>query len=619
MQPHFSTPFRLILLLSGLLAFQAAAQQRYPAYPGYGYPYGQGAPYQPYAQPGQQQPQPGYRQPAAPAYQPRQPAYRSQRPPARNYPPRQQGQTPVYPPRQAQTTPAYPPQQTQTAPAYTPPQQPQTQSHLPPQATPAPTYQPAQRNWPGAPTTTYSKASPQPASLPSGPRIEVRVSDRRPYIQQTLILTLEVISDRNIATLQPKLPGTGNLIFSKLDGPETQSRRSGDRTEIVNRYRYGLTPLLAGEVSVPSIHVSGTLSGSGERFEIASPASILLQVQPAVPGIEPWLPLHGLILQSYLKGADQPVAGSPLSMVVDISAIGASGGQLPSFERALKSSDFHVYREKSDIEGRLSSDGRFLLGHRTEVFTLVPQHGGKVQIPELRINWWNVDTQRAETATVPIRQLVARGEPGSLQGRLDALALSSGDLLLWIPLIGLFSATIGFWILAWLRHKPFIRVVEEELRVIIGFSARRFHDFLIWLAPIRRLQRLRQLFVRSLPRSFRLWFCVRLVDGEDDPAVWAYMLKFLANKHLGLPAQLPLLELGRRLSEIHPRSDPRVMDALMQELDNALYGGGNIDFPSWKQRFRRQLRPTWLPAPGNDRPRPRQPRQHLPDLNPRVS
>jgi len=585
--------FRTGLLLLSLLALQAEAQQRYP---GYGYPYGQGNPYQPYTQPGQQRPQPAYRQPApqgqptAPAYPSRQPVYR---------PP--QSQAPAYQPRQ----PTYQPQ----VPAYqtSQPAQPRT-----------PAFQPQQRSWPGAPATSYSKPAPQ-ASRPAAPQIKVQLSDRRPYIQQTLILTLEVISDTNLATLQPKLPGIGSLVFSQLDGPETLSRRRGDKTEIVNRYHYAVTPLLAGEVSIPAIHVSGTMSGRSDRFEIASPASILLQVQPAVPGIEPWLPLHGLILQSYLKGAEQPVAGSPLNMVVDISAIGASGGQLPSFERYLKNRDFHVYREKSDIEGRISSDGRFLLGHRTEVFTLVPQHGGKVQIPELRINWWNVDTQRAESTTVPIRQLVARGEPGSLEEKLDILSLSSGDLMLWIPLIGLFTVTIGFWILAWLRHKPFIRVVEEEIRGVSGFSIRRFRDFLIWLAPIRRLQRLRQLFVRSLPRSFRLWFCVRVVDGEDDPEVWAYMLKFLANKHLGLPAQLPLQDLGRRLSKIHPRSDPKTMDTLMQELDNALYGGGSIDFPAWKKRFRRQLRPSWIPSHGTGGTTPRNVRQRLPALNPRVS
>ena len=126
---------------------------------------------------------------------------------------------------------------------------------------------------------------------------------------------------------------------------------------------------------------------------------------------------------------------------------------------------------------------------------------------------------------------------------------------------------------------------------------------------------MRQLFVRSLPRSFRLWFCVRLVNHETEPEDWTYMLKFLANKHLGIPAQLPLGELGERLSSIHARSDHRVMADLMRELEAAMYGSGTIDFPAWKRAFRRQLRPAWWRSrrlSGDSSRRAR----HLPSLNP---
>ncbi len=581
------------ILLLCLLASQGWGQQRYPAYPGYGYPYGQPNPYQPYSRPGQSanpygpygaptQQAPDYQQQAPQSGAPARPSYRAQP----GWPPQPAYRQPAAPSRQSGTQP--------TAPAY--PQR--NQGHPPASRQPA-------------------YAQPKATGTAKAPRLRVSVSERRPYLQQTVILTLEVISDRNLATLQPKLPGSDGLIFGRLDGPVTESRRRGDRTEIVNRYHYAVTPLRSGEITIPAIRVSGTRAGRGGRFEVASPASILLQVRPAVKAVRPWLPLHGLILQSYLKDAERPAAGKPLTLVVDISAIGASGGQLPSFEQLLKNDDFHLYREKSEVEGRLSSDGRYLLGHRTETFTLVPQHGGKVQIPELRVDWWNVDTERAESAIVPIRQLVAAGEPGTLGGGIEALAIGAKDLLLWIPLVGLFAATLGFWILAWLRNKRFVQVVEEEIGILARFGARRLRDFLAWLAPIRRLQRLRQLFVRSLPRSFRLWFCVRVVDGEEDPEVWAYMLKFLANKHLGIPPQLPLQELGRRLSEIHRRADPAAMDALMRELDQALYGGGEIDFPDWKRRFRRQLRPGWWPrSRPESRTAPR--RARLPALNPRT-
>ena len=152
----------------------------------------------------------------------------------------------------------------------------------------------------------------------------------------------------------------------------------------------------------------------------------------------------------------------------------------------------------------------------------------------------------------------------------------------------------------------------------LAFAARRFRAFLAWLSPMRRLQKIRQLFVRSLPRSFRLWFCVRVVDGESDPEVWSYMLKFLANKHLGIPAQLPLPDLGERLADIHRRSDRRRMRELMRELELSLYADGSLDFAAWKRRFRRQLKPSWLPRPGSRRIPRQTARSRLPRLNPGI-
>ena len=573
-----------LLLLTGLVN-NTRAQQQYPSYPGYApYPYAQ--PQQPYARPLQQQTNPqqqGYGPPRQPAYGqqthpwPQQP-YQNQAPQG-SY-----GQAPYqYQPRQ--------------------PQQPELQP-------------PAQQTWPQAPAYSYRQA-PTQSNSGNAPKVEIEVFDRKPYTQQTILLTLRIISSSNLGSAQPELTGSGPFVFKKLNGPVASARASAAGQEIVNEYRYALTPLQAGQLMFPRIRVKGTLAaGQGQPFDVLSSEPIVFDVQPASPAVQPWLPLHGLVMQSFLQGAEKPEAGKPISLVVYISAIGATGSQLPSFEQDLQSTDFHVYREKSDAEGSISTDGRFLLGQRSETFTLVPLHGGKIQIPALSINWWNVDTGSKETTSVPIRQLVAKGEPGSSKGQVTDLFPGASSMILWVPLIGLFSLTIGFWLLAWLRQKRFIQVVEEEIAAVLSFSARRLRAFLAWIAPIRRLQKVRQVFVRSLPSSFRLWFCARVVDGESDPEVWSYMLKFLANKHLGIPPQLPLREMAERLSAKHPRADKLAMRALMQELEASLYGDGSVDFQDWKRRFRAQIKPTWLPFFRSKTGPLRSSQPRLPQLNP---
>lgn len=507
------------------------------------------------------------------------------------YPYNQQGQQQPYPGQPFMQ----PPQQRQPAPQPQYGNQPPWQQQVP----------------------AYSQSAPRAAFTSSPPRVEVQLSETRVYAQQTLLLTLRLISGNNLASVNAKLPPSGTMVFTKLEGPTTHSRGLNGQREIVNQFLYAVTPLKAGKLRVPAIEIEGVIGdGSSTEFNLQSRTDMVVDVQPVNPAVKPWLPLHGLSVQSFIQGADKPEAGKPLSLVIDISAVGATGGQLPSFAEYLQQSGaFNLYREKSETEGSVSSDGRFLLGRRTEAFTLVPQQGGKLLIPELKVAWWNVDTDQAEVETVPLRQLIIKGESVASAGEIPDMFPGASSLVLWIPLIGLFSLTIGFWILSWLHKKRFAQVVEEEIVAVTGFGMRQFKAFLVWLAPIRRLQKVRQIFVRSLPRPFRLWFCVKVVEGEEDPEVWGYMLKFLSNKHLQIPPQLPLKDLGERLSGVHSRADRMQMQELMGELERRLYAGGQLDFPNWKQRFRAQLRPALFPF-FQQQKRKANTNRRLPKLNP---
>jgi len=609
-----------IAALIAALPSLAAAQTGYPGgqptgyQPGYGgYPYqptqGAGYPAQPggwgYPQQQTYQPpaQPTYSQPAQ---QPSYPSY-SQPPSQPSYGQPQYAQPGYGQPYTQPQTPGYPFGQ---QPGYGQPQQ----SYPGPQGFPGQPWAPQQQ-------PSYGYGSPygqtqqpgRPVSNQQPPKVELQMESSRAYVQQSLLLTLEVISGSVLKTANPEPPRTSDVVFKRLG--EAVAIQRGN--EIVNQFHFALTPLREGQFTLPPIKVSGTYSAGGE-FEAESSSVLQLNVIPADSSIQPWLPLHGLVIQGYLDGDQNPAAGKPISLVVDTSAVGTTGQQLPSLEQQLKVPDFRVYREKTETTGKVSQDGKFLIGTRTETFTLVPLHGGRVQIPTLQLHWWNVDTSSAEVSSVPIRQLMARGEPGVDDGRVTDLFPGATKWILWPALIALFAVPFGIWTLAWLRHKTFVQVMGEEMAIANRFFWGKIAGFLRWLAPIRRAQRLRQIFVRrGLPKSWRLWFCVKLVNQENDPETWAYMLRFLANKHLGLPPQDSMTVLGDRIANIHPKCKKEVMRDLMGQLDAALYHRGEIDFPRWKRQFRSQLRPGIFGGSREPRAAPKQPRG-LPMLNPSI-
>ncbi len=481
----------------------------------------------------------------------------------------------------------------------------------------------APSGWPGMPGQPFGMGYGQspPGAGQAAVKVETTLSDNDAYAQQNLIYTIRILSDDNLSVADPVLPETDSLVFQQIDGPVTRTQVENGRQKIVNEFHYAATPVRVGNLTLEAARVTGKMAQTGRAYDVRAAAPIKLSVKPAPTQVQPWLPLDDLSIQTRVKDGDAPAAGQPLSFEIEIKAIGATGTQLPSLEKQLESPDFRVYQEKSETHGMLSPDGTQLEGRRVESFTLVPQHGGRVQIPSLRVNWWNLRTDRAETLVLPIRQLVAGGGlrgDGAFGVTASSTFFPAGSpLAFWLPLLGVAFMLGSYWSWIWARRRGLARNILGHASGLLGPANGRVRELLQDHSPRRYLHIVRQGLIRALPRSVRLWYCIRYVNSEADPRDWCQMFKFLANKHLGISPQLPLPELGERLIASHPKANARVMRQLMSELDGGIYGSTTLDFETWKQAFRRQLRPRILPA-GHGLAALRRPAPKLPELNPRA-
>lgn len=509
-----------------------------------------------------------------------------------------------------------------------------------------------QQGWPYG----QRQGQPQPAQASQPPRIEEALSSSQPYAQESVIYTVRIVSGENINTVDVTLPASDAVIFKKLDGPLARVRTSrGGRQEIVNEFHYALTPLRAGSVSLSPIAISGTLAGGygpsrSQEFEIRGSHTLQLQVKPMVPGVQPWLPLQHLALRTEVQGAEELAPGKPFTLLVEMFAVGTTGSQLPSLERQLDSSQFRVYREQTKTTEEVTPDGRQLQGTRKESFTLVPQQGGKLHVPELRIAWWNVNTGNVQYASVPTQPLGSGGLFSAARYALtDGTFFPAGSSsVFWIPVAGIFGLLIGYWLavglrgrsgeeagpsplaplllrlrvwagLLWRRFGPALGRLQEptaaaaqSLGPAVGEIGHQFAVVLRKLSPAPYWRRFRDAFVQTLPRSLRLWFCVRRAAKEEDPSAWCRSLKATGTSHLGLSSQAPLARIAEGVIAVQPNADPERVRNLMRNLDAAIYGGESLDFARWKHDFAQQLRPRF----GLGRNHGQKRRGGLPDLNP---
>lgn len=462
-----------------------------------------------------------------------------------------------------------------------------------------------QRGWPRQYQAPYRQQGARPTGKP--PRVELELGDHQPYVQENVLLKLRVVSDQNLETATPELPNSNDVLLQKVEGPKASSRTSpGGGREIVNEFVYTLTPLRAGDVEVPPLRITGTYygngygygQGGGRRYEATSPEPIRLQVRPAMASVRPWLPLQDLSLKAILDGGEEVEQGQPVTLALELAAVGATGGQLPSLESLLRSPDFRVYREQTLNEGEVSADGRLLEGRRTEYYTLVPRAGGKLQLPEIRVPWWNVTTGTKEYAGLPIRTLQVDGEAGRFGLSPSAETTGGGGLSwYWLPLAGLVLLMLGYWGGVWYQGRAAKgsgrTALRERLGTGLSGAARTLSDggaeLVKRLSPAPLLGRLESRLSSSLPPSTKFLSCVRMANREEDPVAWAGRFQELTWRHLRFDTQTPLPGVTGRILALRPGADPEQLGRLMQQLDGALYGNQDIDFKRWKKQFRSQV------------------------------
>ncbi|MES9992900.1 MAG: hypothetical protein ABW098_13160 [Candidatus Thiodiazotropha sp.] len=490
------------------------------------------------------------------------------------------------------------------------------------------------RQYPGYGPQSYYSTQSQP------PQLETTLSISNPYIQQGVILKLSVISQNNLRTASPSIPQSDSFIVKKLEGPVTHSRTRNGRRQIVNEFYYVVTPLRAGIHRLPTIRVSGEEEQAGSynrgsrAFEASTAEPVELRIRESNLESQPWLPAEHLELKITLPKNLKAAAGKPFTLATEISAAGIPAEQLPSLEQQLKSDAFRVYREQSRVETDLKRSDNKLFGQRLESFTLVPQYGGDLKLPQLSINWWNTRSHMAQRASIPLHPIAVSGNrrsTGFFVSDEQSTPFPAGtSSAFWIPLTMVFGVIFGYWLAIWISHRKKGGGQHSPLEPLVGFLQRPMRQMAPAFSPLKaklrnttailhpatHWSRWRRNLVAVLPLSVRFWFCVRFVDEEQDPEIWGFTLRFLANKHMGLPLNAPFSVIGKHILAFHPKARPEVIQRLIHELEESVYGHHNIDFELWKAAFKHEIRPSLALYPKRLLSAKSSSKPLLPELNP---
>ena len=316
------------------------------------------------------------------------------------------------------------------------------------------------------------RVNPEPVVAPGDELVlfDASVDERSVYVQSEVILTVTLQQAINLDGGEISNFDIPDAVVEDLERRSFQ-RRVGNRTWLVTELRYAVYPQKSGALRIPAIGFTArevqpgrSLLGArlGRRLRMAStPLEIDVKSVPtSFPG-EVWLPARALTLEE--NWSIDPASlnvGDSTTRTLTLTARGLQGSQLPplsSVQGAVNIPELRFYPDQESIDQSELAEG--LQGRRVQSEALVARTGGAWTLPEIRVPWWNIETDRLEFATLPARTVVVTAIQTADQINDTTLSPNTSTagttlpLWLWAVSAAGWLVSLALGILLWLSRR----------------------------------------------------------------------------------------------------------------------------------------------------------------------
>ena len=246
-------------------------------------------------------------------------------------------------------------------------------------------------------------------------RLDLSLSSKKVYPQQQIIIKLKIIRNGMQLVNESITPfELAGIQIEKIKETSYQKVNKGKK-QLITEILYVGIPKKSGNIVIPQIRyqgdeINGVNLGSifqkfgsysqnrGRRiFSASEPQTI--EVLPIPDGITDWwLPVNKLELEEKWDTDTQVfMLGEPITRTITINVDGAYADQIPElkikFPEKIKSySDQPILKTEKTVDG--------LKGIRIEKFALIPNFAGEIKLPEISVNWWDVDKGELRTSVI---------------------------------------------------------------------------------------------------------------------------------------------------------------------------------------------------------------------------
>ncbi|MGL4206375.1 MAG: BatD family protein [Aeromonadaceae bacterium] len=231
------------------------------------------------------------------------------------------------------------------------------------------------------------------------PLLEASLEQKRIYPQQVALYTLKVRLPSNVQVDSVSPPMLGDKALRQLGDDQLLNEIiAGRRVKSLLRY-YAVQSDKPGQEVIQGPLLQGIIQENGKNNPFLQQAPNLLVTILPQPKIDGAVPSQELRIEESWQPSRAPyLIGTPIIRQIRITAVGNLGEQLPIIEPPrqsnLRSYDDGIQTREQVINGQWVVE-------RTWRQALLPQQLGTLSLPEIKIPWWDTQTQQLKHAHLP--------------------------------------------------------------------------------------------------------------------------------------------------------------------------------------------------------------------------
>lgn len=254
--------------------------------------------------------------------------------------------------------------------------------------------------------------------------ITAEIDNTESYVQAQILYTIKTY--RAVATRQPRwsepaLSGVETLVEIAGEEKNYDALLNGKAYNVIER-RYALFPQESGELRIAPARFDARVLRNGRitgrKVFQSDPRTVTVKPIPPPPGDYPnatWFPAKSVELsQEWSRDLTGLKAGEPITRKITIIADGQLETQIPVIELD-ELPGIRAYPDKPELRTVAGPSGVRAL--RRDQYALISTQPGTIELPELVLPWWDVNSEAWRVARLPATVLEILPSADSLATR----------------------------------------------------------------------------------------------------------------------------------------------------------------------------------------------------------